>query len=89
MTAVVTAGEAERLATLHRYEILDTPPELAFDDLALLAAMICGTPIALITLLGWLSPRRPGAGKFLAGLAGLYLVALGVAWFAMSAKPGA
>jgi hypothetical protein len=45
--------------------------------------------LALITLLGWLSPRRPGAGKFLAGLAVLYLLALGVAWFAMSAKPGA
>jgi hypothetical protein len=45
--------------------------------------------LALITLLGWLSPRRPGAGRFLAGLSVLYMVALGVAWFAMSAKPGA
>jgi hypothetical protein len=45
--------------------------------------------LALITVLGWLSPRRPGAGKFLAGLAVLYAIALGVAWFAMSAKPGA
>jgi hypothetical protein len=44
--------------------------------------------LALITLLGWISPRRPGAGKFLAGLAVLYAIALGVAWFAMSAKPG-
>lgn len=43
--------------------------------------------LALITLLGWLAPRRPGAGKFLAGLSVLYLIALGVAWFAMSAKP--
>jgi hypothetical protein len=45
--------------------------------------------LAVITLLGWLAPRRPKAGKFLAGLSILYLLALGVAWFAMSAKPGA
>jgi hypothetical protein len=45
--------------------------------------------LAAITLLGWLAPRRPGAGKFLAALSVLYLVALGVAWFAMTAKPGA
>lgn len=43
--------------------------------------------IAVITLLGWLASRRPGAGKFLAGLSVLYLLALGVAWFAMTAKP--
>jgi hypothetical protein len=45
--------------------------------------------LALVTLLGWLAPRRPQAGKFLAGLSVLYVIALGVAWFAMSAKPGA
>ena len=43
--------------------------------------------LAVITLLGWLAPRRPQAGKFLAGLSVLYLIALGVAWFAMTAKP--
>ena len=42
--------EAGRLAALRRYRILDTEPEQAFDDLALLAAQICGTPIALISL---------------------------------------
>ena len=31
--------------------LLDTPPEAAFDDLTALAAHICGTPIALITLI--------------------------------------
>jgi hypothetical protein len=45
--------------------------------------------LAVITLLGWLAPRRPKAGKFLAALSVLYLLALGVAWFAMTAKPGA
>lgn len=43
-------GETERLAALQRYRILDTDPETAFDDLTLLAAYICGTPMALITL---------------------------------------
>jgi anti-sigma regulatory factor (Ser/Thr protein kinase) len=43
--------EAARLDTLQRYQILDTEPEKAFDDLTLLASHICGTPIALITLI--------------------------------------
>jgi anti-sigma regulatory factor (Ser/Thr protein kinase) len=42
--------EQSRLATLHRYRILDTEPEQRFDDLALLASQICGVPMALITL---------------------------------------
>jgi anti-sigma regulatory factor (Ser/Thr protein kinase) len=42
--------EARRLAALRRYRILDTDPEQAFDDLALLASHVCGTPMALITL---------------------------------------
>ena len=43
--------ETARLAALRRYRILDTEPEQAFDDLTLLAAHICETPIALMTLL--------------------------------------
>jgi len=43
-------SETERLAALHRYRILDTRPEQAFDDLTLLASYICETPIALITM---------------------------------------
>jgi len=42
-----------------------------------------------LTLLGWLALKRPRLTPWLAGLAVLYIVALGVAWFAMSAKPGA
>jgi anti-sigma regulatory factor (Ser/Thr protein kinase) len=43
--------ETARLAALRHYRILDTEPEQAFDDLTLLAAQICETPIALIALL--------------------------------------
>ena len=42
--------EPERLAALERYRVLDTPREAAFDDLALLASHICGTPVALVSL---------------------------------------
>ena len=42
--------EEERLAALHRYRILDTDYEQAFDDLTYLASYICETPIATITL---------------------------------------
>jgi anti-sigma regulatory factor (Ser/Thr protein kinase) len=47
----VIGDETARLAALRRYRILDTEPEQAFDDLTLLASQICGTPMALITLL--------------------------------------
>ena len=44
------ATESARLAALQKYEVLDTPPETAFDDIAELAAKFCGTPTALVTL---------------------------------------
>lgn len=45
-------GEEKRLAALDSYAILDTPPEKDFDDIARLAADICGTPIAVINFIG-------------------------------------
>ena len=42
--------ETQRLRVLHSYNILDTPVEQEFDDIASLATQICGTPIALISL---------------------------------------
>ena len=39
-----------RLATLHSFAVLDTPPEESFDDIAKLASSILGVPIALISL---------------------------------------
>ena len=47
---VMPEDEAARLEALHRYRILDTEPERSFDDLTLLASHICGTPMALISL---------------------------------------
>lgn len=40
----------KRLASLRQLHILDTPAEPAYDDLIQLAALVCGTPIALFSL---------------------------------------
>ena len=42
--------EPQRVAALRETAILDTPPEDEFDDIAVLASEICGTPIALVSL---------------------------------------
>ncbi len=46
------SSETARLRALDRYQILDTPREEAFDGIALLAAEICGTPVAVVNLIG-------------------------------------
>lgn len=50
MSAPVPKNEKKRLKVLWQYEVLDTVPEEVFDDLTDLAAHICETPIALISL---------------------------------------
>ncbi|SHM90890.1 GAF domain-containing sensor histidine kinase [Cryptosporangium aurantiacum] len=49
VTNGVQAEEA-RLAVLRGHRIMDTEAEPEFDDIALLAAEICGTPIAMVSL---------------------------------------
>ncbi|MFI5955123.1 PP2C family protein-serine/threonine phosphatase [Cryptosporangium sp. NPDC051539] len=43
-------NEAERLKAVRRYDILDTPPDGAFDRIAALAARIFGVPVATVTI---------------------------------------
>ncbi|MBW4509016.1 MAG: PAS domain S-box protein [Scytonematopsis contorta HA4267-MV1] len=51
MKSLFFYDEAARLEALQQYQILDTSPEEAFDDLASLAAQVCNTPIALINFI--------------------------------------
>jgi signal transduction histidine kinase len=57
-------AEQERLDALHRYDILDTPPEHCYDDLVAMAALICDTPVAMMNLID----ERRQWGKALYGL---------------------
>ena len=43
--------EKQRLEAVRATDILDTPPEADFDALTRIAAAVCGTPIALVSLL--------------------------------------
>jgi len=46
----VPAADADRLAVLRGYGVLDSPPEADFDDIAQVASALCGAPVALVTL---------------------------------------
>jgi PAS domain S-box-containing protein len=48
--APLPPDEHQRLANLRSFGILDTLPQKAFDDITALASQICGTPIAVISL---------------------------------------
>ncbi|WP_250031742.1 GAF domain-containing sensor histidine kinase [Paractinoplanes maris] len=50
MRAPLPPDEVGRLAALHDAQVLDTGPEEDFDDIALLASQICGTPVGLVSL---------------------------------------
>jgi len=47
----IPRDEKQRLKALHRYHILDTPPEANFDGITVLAAHICEAPVALLVLI--------------------------------------
>jgi PAS domain S-box-containing protein len=77
MKAPLPDNEPQRLAALRGLEILDTGPELAYDELTALAAYICQTPVALISLVdadrqwfksrvGWTAGESPRDAAFCA-----------------------
>ena len=43
-------NEEQRIRALKEYNILDTMPEVEYDDITFIASFICQTPISLITL---------------------------------------
>ena len=50
VTAPARADESQSLAALRALDVLDTEPEAAFDAIVRAAALICGVPISLISL---------------------------------------
>src|SRR5512135_3717353 len=50
MKAATPGNEAQRLAALREYRILDTAAEQPYDDITHLAASICNVPISFISL---------------------------------------
>src|SRR5215212_10748958 len=43
-------SEADRLAALRAYGVLDTPREAAFDEITEVAALVCKAPISLVSV---------------------------------------
>jgi GAF domain-containing protein len=50
METAVSPDEGARLAAVRRYEILDTPPDGAFDRVTALAARFFGVPVAIVSI---------------------------------------
>ncbi|MBI5384528.1 MAG: GAF domain-containing protein [Verrucomicrobia bacterium] len=50
MNIPIPSNEKRRLEVLWKYDVLDTPPDASLDDLTELAASICQTPIAMVSL---------------------------------------
>lgn len=43
-------GESARIAALQALNVMDSPEERAYDDITRMAASLCGTPIALVSM---------------------------------------
>ena len=48
--ALIPSNEDDRMRAVRRYDILDTPPDGAFDRIAELAAELLGVPIAIVSI---------------------------------------
>lgn len=48
--SIIPVNESQRLAAVRRYDILDTPPDGAFDRITSLAARRFGVPISIISI---------------------------------------
>jgi sigma-B regulation protein RsbU (phosphoserine phosphatase) len=49
-SAIVPENESERLRAVRRYDVLDTPPDGAFDRITKLAARQFGVPISIVSI---------------------------------------
>ena len=47
----IPVDDAERVAVVRSYELLDTPPELVYDEIAEILSQVCDCPIAVIGLM--------------------------------------
>jgi two-component system, OmpR family, sensor histidine kinase VicK len=61
MNALLVKDEALRIEALNQYEVLNSAPDPVLDDLTRLAAQVCSTPVAAISLIGsdriWIKSR--------------------------------
>jgi len=61
MTYPIPDNEIERIAVVETYRVTGTAPELAYDDIAELAAQICQCPVGLINIIAdtreWLKAK--------------------------------
>ncbi len=51
LTAQMPLDERERLRALEQLDVLDSAPEREFDALVAIAALVCGVPISLVSLI--------------------------------------
>jgi adenylate cyclase len=61
MTYPIPDNEVERIAAVQTYHVTDTSPEIAYDDIAELAAEICHCPVGMINIIAdkqeWLKAK--------------------------------